>query len=448
MSTIVPTIEARTLEAEGKVLDAVLRRGEPLVVVKSPPGAGKTRLVETVTAAGVHYGDLRVAVVTTRAEQSYDFVRRLFPSVPIRMELLQARDRRPPVDLVNLLGRNIVTDPRNLAHGAGVVVGTAAKFGVSLEALGNGAFDLVICDEAYQLPYRDFAILAALSPQHLLVGDPGQLPPLVRADVARFEAARHHVHWPAPQELIRRHRGAPVIELPASRRLPQDSVDFVQPAFYPELPFVSAVDPATRSVGFAAAGLGTAIDRTLDLLADGATILGLALRASDVPVDRVDEEVAAVSGALVHRMFERGIRDGHGQPIGEGDVGGADAHVASGEAFRRELRRRSLGAATMVETPEIWQGLQREVMVVKHPLSGATRFDEFGLEPGRWCVMLSRHRRACVIVSRDGIGDLLDRHQHDCATRAMGVDNAAWEGWHAHSLLWRRLLELDRLVRL
>lgn len=448
MTTVAPTIEARTLAAEGSVLDAVLRRGEPLVVVKSPPGAGKTRLVETVAAAAVHHGDLRVAVVTPRAEQSYDFVRRLFPAVPIRIELLQASKRRPPGDLVNLLGGNIVTDPRNLTSGAGVVVGTAAKFGVSLEALGNGAFDLVICDEAYQLPYRDFAILAALSEQHLLVGDPGQLPPLVRADVARFEAARHHVHWPAPQELLRSHSAVPVIALPATRRLPQDSVDFVQPAFYPELPFVSAVDPATRSVGFTAVGLGTPIDRALDLLAEGATIVGLVLPASDVPIDRVDEELAAVSGNVVHRMLERGIHDSQGQPLVERDIGGADAHVASGEAFRRELRRRSLGPATMVETPEIWQGLQRDVMVVKHPLSGATQFGEFGLEPGRWCVMLSRHRRACVIVTRDGIGDLLDRHRHDCASRAMGVTNTAWQGWHAHSLLWRRLHELDRLVRL
>ncbi len=355
MNTIAPTIEARTLVAEGDVLDAVLRRGEPLVVVKSPPGAGKTRLVETVTSAAVHHGDLRVAVVTPRAEQSYDFVRRLFPAVPIRVELLQASKRRPPGDLVNLLGGNIVRDPRNLARGAGVVVGTAAKFGVSLEALGSGAFDLVICDEAYQLPYRDFAILAAMSQQHLLVGDPGQLPPLVRADMARFEAARHHVHWPAPQELLRRHSGVPVIELPATRRLPQDSVDFVQPAFYPELPFVSAVDPATRSVSFAAAGLGTPIDRALDLIVDGATIVCLVLPASDVPVDRVDQELAVVGGSVVHRMLERGIHDGEGQPIADGEVGGADAHVASGEAFRRELRRRSLGPATMVETPEIWQ---------------------------------------------------------------------------------------------
>jgi hypothetical protein len=448
MTTLTPTIEQRTDQVEGDVLDAVVRSGEPLVVVKSPPGAGKTHLVETVSATTVHYADLRVAVVTPRAEQSYDFVRRLVSTTQIPVQLLQASKRQPPDDLVTLLGGGIVTDPRNLRRGAGIVVGTAAKFAVSLEGLGNGSFHLVISDEAYQLPYRDFALLAALSAQHLLVGDPGQLPPLVSAEIARFEAARHHVHWPAPQELLRRHPGVPVIELPATRRFPQDSVDFVQPAFYPELPFVSAVDPVTRAVGFAAAGLGTPIDRALDLVENGATIVGLVLPASDVPVDRVDPEVAALSAALVERMLQRGIHDGRGHPIDPREIGGGDAHVASGQAFRDELRRRSIGPETMVETPEIWQGLQRDVMVVKHPLSGATRFDQFGLEPGRWCVMLSRHRRASIIVTRDGIGDLLDRHQHDCASRAMGVANAAWDGWRAHAMLWRRLEEQRRLIRL
>lgn len=447
MTVLPPAIEERTEQAERAVLEAVVRHGAPLVVVKSPPGAGKTHLVESVTATAAHHAGLRVAVVTPRAEQAYDFVRRLVPTPPIRAQLLQASSRRPPQDIVDLLGGGIVTDPANLATGAGVVIGTAAKFGVSLEELGNGAFDLVIWDEAYQLPYRDFALLAALSPQHLVVGDPGQLPPIVRADVARFEAARHHVHWPAPDELLRRHPGAQVVDLPATHRLPQDTVDFVPPAFYPELPFVSAAAPRSRRVGFTAAGFGTPIDRALDLVARGATIVGLVLPRSDGPVDRVDEEVAAVCASLVHRMLERGVHDGDGDLMEEGQIGGADAHVASGEAFRRELRRRSVGPTTMVETPEIWQGLQRDVMVVKHPLSGATRFDEFGLEPGRWCVMLSRHRRACVIVTRDAIGELLEHHQHDCASRAMGVTNAAWSGWQAHAGLWRRLEDHGRLVR-
>jgi hypothetical protein len=105
-----------------------------------------------------------------------------------------------------------------------------------------------------------------------------------------------------------------------------------------------------------------------------------------------------------------------------------------------------IGQSLMVETPGILQGLERELMVVKHPLSSS--FDGFGLEPGRWCVMLSRHRRAYVIVGRDGIGEGLERHQHDCASRAIGADNLGWIGWRAHQALWEQLEAAGRLLRL
>jgi MoxR-like ATPase len=49
-------------------LDLMLRDGEPLVV-ESPPGAGKTELVEAVAATAATHGGLRVAVVAPRAQQ-------------------------------------------------------------------------------------------------------------------------------------------------------------------------------------------------------------------------------------------------------------------------------------------------------------------------------------------------------------------------------------------
>jgi putative protein kinase ArgK-like GTPase of G3E family len=72
----IAAVETRSRDALGRVLDLVLRDGEPLVIVPSPPGAGKTSLVEAVAVAAVHHG-LRVLVVSPRAEQTYDFIRRL-----------------------------------------------------------------------------------------------------------------------------------------------------------------------------------------------------------------------------------------------------------------------------------------------------------------------------------------------------------------------------------
>jgi hypothetical protein len=45
-----------------------------------------------------------------------------------------------------------------------------------------------------------------------------------------------------------------------------------------------------------------------------------------------------------------------------------------------------------------------------HPLAGRRDATEFHLESGRLCVMISRHRHACIVVGRAGIAELLDAH--------------------------------------
>ena len=63
------------------------------------------------------------------------------------------------------------------------------------------------------------------------------------------------------------------------------------------------------------------------------------------------------------------------------------------------------GQGVRVDTPERWQGLEREVMIVVHPLSGVVRPSAFDLSTGRLCVMASRHRVGLVMVTRDHVGD-------------------------------------------
>ncbi len=51
--------------------------GDPAVVVPSPPGAGKTRLVALLAAALAHRGDLRVGIAAQTREQAVEIARRL-----------------------------------------------------------------------------------------------------------------------------------------------------------------------------------------------------------------------------------------------------------------------------------------------------------------------------------------------------------------------------------
>jgi hypothetical protein len=437
-------------EARRSVLELTIRQGHPIVGVDSPPGAGKTNLVEDVVATAVLHARMRVGVVAPRAEQTYEILRRVAANFPINgIQVLQSSERQLPPDLAaNPQILPPVSRARDLRGGAGVVVGTAAKFLVTQPDLPDRAFDLLVCDEAYQLPYKDYAPLMALAGHHLLVGDPGQLPPLVQVDTARFEAARSRVHWPVPKEVLRRFPLTPVVGLPASYRLVQDSVSLLQPAFYPDLPFVSAANAAERRIGFAAGGLGSLVDPALDLIEHGASMVALLLPARDVPPGELDDEVAELAAKVAERILQRRGERASGAALIAADIGIADAHVASGAAVGCHLRARGISTDELVvQTPELWQGLQRPIMIVKHPLSGHPRLDRFALEPGRWCVMLSRHQSACVIVGRDGIGNAVKRHQHDCAERPLGAEDMEWLGWRAHTRLWSDLSSAGRIIR-
>jgi hypothetical protein len=336
-------------------------------------------------------------------------------------------------------------DVDTLSFGPGLTVANVDKMFSSVLDLA-GAFDLLVCDEAYQVQAKKLMPVYDVAARILEVGDPGQLPGIMKGDVARFEAASNKVHWPAPRELLRRHPRLTRVQLPATWRLPQDTVDFVQPAFYPEMVFESGAVADERRLTFKAAGIGDAIDRALDLLAGGCTIVSLLLPPLPIAKDGVDEELAFVSARLVARMLDRGISGGKTR-LTPDDIGYTDAHVASNEAVKRHLR--AMGIATVhATTPEIWQGQERQVMLAKHSLSGVRRFGEFELQTGRMCVMTSRHKLGCIIVGRDGIGEALEEHQHNCADWPSGAESLEWTGWCAHRTFWAGLGSKNRIVRM
>lgn len=443
-------IEALIRSATNQALELILRDGCPLVIVDSPPGAGKTWLVETIAALAAHYG-LRVGVIAPRAQQTYELVERLVRDfAPDRVQLLKSEDRDlPPGLVVNPHILPPMSHVRDLFQGPGIVIGTAAKFFLSTPAFDDRHFDLLICDEAYQLAYKDLAPLFRITKQTLLVGDPGQLLPLITADIARFEAAPYKVHWPVPRAMLRQFPETPVVRLPATRRLLQDTVTLVQPSLYSDLPFSSAVNPATRQLRFSTGGMNSPVDRALDMLSMGKSIVGVLLPQSEFLIDDVDEELSELISTIVQRFFERGAQwEGVGN-LASTNIGCVDSHVNSAAATSRHLGIGGISTnELMVNTPEVWQGSQRAIMIIKNPLSGKRRLTSFDLDPGRLCVMLSRHEIGCIVVGRDGFLDALGSHQHNCADRPMGANDVEWTGWQAYNNLWAELERMGRLVRL
>jgi hypothetical protein len=106
-----------------------------------------------------------------------------------------------------------------------------------------------------------------------------------------------------------------------------------------------------------------------------------------------------------------------------------------------------LADQVLVETANRFQGLERKVVFGIHPLSGVLHPSDFHLNPGRMCVMMSRHQVICFLLSRAGLGEALMSYMPDDDRFLGQVDDPSYGGWRAHEAVWRRLENESRVIR-
>jgi len=420
--------------------------GEPAVRLDSPPGAGKTRVVEYLAVQALARLGERCMVVTQTNEQAFDVGRRLaqgFPNLPFALFI--RKDLVAPEDVTALPNLQLARADGDLPAGPCVVIANAWKWSWVVD--GHVApFDCQVIDEAYQLPDYRFHQIAGLATRVVLVGDPGQIAPVVTCEIERWKCDPTGPHVACPRALIERHAGVRRLTLPVSRRLVSDTVDFIQPAFYPELPFTALSAQGERGLRVRVGG-AMPVDAAIDLAARGASLVEVELPG--LITGEVDEQLADTVVTLIVRLLQRRaeVYDGDTErPIEAGMIGVVCAHVSQVNAIRERLPLEL--ADVLVETADRFQGLERPVMLVHHPLSGRADASVFHLDAGRLCVMASRHRVVCFLVSRAGIEDLLLRYAPS-GDRVLGLDeDAEFNGWHAHLTVARRLRERERVVRL
>lgn len=439
-------IQARQ-DAADRVIDAAINHAihgaSPLTIVQSPPGAGKTFLVECASAVAATRANMRIVIVTPGVSQLYDVARRLLDYRLPRVELVHAKHRMLPADLS---GRITASNgwAAGLNSGPGVVVANAHVLAAYLRDLPGSAFDVMIVDEAYQLSASDFMPIADLAPRVLMVGDPGQLDPVIGADTTNFEAAMHKVHWSAPAYILDRFPNTPVFRLPVTRRLLPDSAELVQQSFYPDLPFTSVVDPITRRLRFALAGVERGIDDALDAIAAGQSFVALTLPGRAPAHEEADLTLADLMARVADRILIRQAEWVGVRRLNEGDVGCIDPHVVSGGAISDRLRQ-SGRTGVRVDTVERWQGLQLPISIVRHPLSLPARPVAFDLEAGRWCVSLSRHQIGCIVIARESVHEVISTYVHGCDSVAAGAEDVTWSGFEAHRRIWTSLVRDQRV---
>jgi hypothetical protein len=434
-------VEREIIEVRGAFLEA-LASEHPLVVVKAPPGSGKSYLIRQ-GAALVRGRRRRVAIAAQTNSQADDLCRRLaveYPRVQVVRWLSSDAIAEP-------LGRSVesTSDAKRLPHGPAIVVATAAKWGLARDPQ---EFDVLLVDEAWQMAWSDFMLLSQVASRFVLVGDPGQIDPVVSIDVSRWATSRRPPHTPTPERLLAMGDEVPlmVLELPASRRLPPDTVDVVQ-AFY-DFPFSALAEPSSRRLVSGPGGRDP-VDPVIDLLNRG-SISALTIPTPDVgPPLEDDREIAQSAANVVRRLVERGgviEIDGKRVPLTGDTIGMCATHRILGTRMREALPP-ALRDVVAVDTPERWQGLERPLMVVVHPVSGAMDPSSFDLATGRLCVMASRHQVGLVIVTRDHIGATLEA-ANPGAEQHVGGPDLVGRGLAQHRQFWSSLEAEARVVAL
>ena len=443
MSDDLATVRARISErtdALRTALTAHLTDGGRLCVIKAPPGSGKTHtlLEALMTLLAL---DARVAVATQTNAQAEDLCRRLVRDHPGTEVWRWASQKMvAPPDLP--AGIHWGNDVDDLPPESGVVVATTAKWAIRKgKAADLAPFDVLLVDEAWQMAWAELMLLAPVAGRFVLIGDPGQIPPVVTIPTARWETAPRPPHRAAPDVILSDPGlGALVLGLPSCRRLPCDSVDLVRP-FY-DFPFDAWAEPGARWLRAAAGPSQDPLDSVIDHLASASVAIATLPTPPEGPPLEHDAEVAALAAALAVRVLERGATacsgdDGAGEPLGATGIGIAATHRVMNQAILAALPAHLRGGhdGVRVDTPERWQGLQRPFMIVVHPLSGVVRPSTFDLETGRLCVMASRHRAAMVVVSRDHVPETLEAFIPS-AEQSIGRPDLAGRGHAQHQMFW------------
>jgi hypothetical protein len=392
---------------------AASQTGSRATVVNSPPGAGKSTLVRELSRRQAG-GGKQIPVVAQTNHQADDLVRGFIEDAArgqgggITVGRLHNSNYTVPAAFAG--NPQIITSNSigQLSH-CDIIVSTGSKWA---NVDPPNPWPLVVVDEAYQMRSDLFLHMGRISTRLLLVGDPGQLAPFTTVDARFFRGHPVPATGNAAATILRTHPDSTQIPLPVSWRLDSRAAPVIADSFYSQ-PFVAAHEVGQRSLTFALAAVASDAQRVV-LQAAHSGWAFVELDSALMP--EVDLEVAETIGELVRQLLTGGgvLREGAiTSPLSAADIAVGVAHNSQKSAVVSQVRRvcEELGLdldAVVVDTANRLQGREFAVVVVWHPLSGRRDATEFHADPGRLCVLTSRHRHACIVVGRAGMEEQLD----------------------------------------
>jgi hypothetical protein len=381
--------------------------GTPAVVVAAPPGSGKTTVITQILPELVEDADFFVAVASQTRSQGNDIANRLDLVMPGKVAMLASgRDKikysagvylRKPRELANGVFF-VSTVDEAISRGARVVVANTAKWrfykGSTLMD-----FTLLVVDEAWQSTIADLWELSSISQQMLLVGDPGQIAPVVSADVSRFAGSNSAPHYPAPEMLLRKQVERTVfLQMPATHRCGPDTTKVLQSLY--AFSFTSERKEQHLVLK------GTALPEiSVSYINAGSPSDA---RAFNAVADRV-KEIASCDFVV----------DGVTRKLEPSEIAVGVAHVHQALAVRARLPIELAGVA--VETAERLQGLQFAATVFLDPMTGINEVMKHNADTGRLCVGLSRATAHTSFITTEDVVDVLASEPEN-GTALLGIE--------------------------
>ncbi|GAB3553010.1 hypothetical protein J2S53_003670 [Actinopolyspora lacussalsi] len=425
-----------------RVLRETLSGTAPLdrLLLKAAAGAGKSFILRKLVADAVERPECdRVVITAFTNKQIHPLAAALGRLLGAdRVCLFVGKDRYQEVPEEASSHSTVVSKASDIPAECEVVISTAHRLGTPRELdrlaehLGPGhngetVFDVLFVDEAWQLPHHRFDRVAKAAPITVGVGDVGQLPPLeVGANPWRGDPGFNPYRaWPTDYDGDERTWS---VELPAVWRPAAGHLELWR-AFYPEWKELDCVAaPGDRAlVAEELSGESAAIWRQVG------TGVPTLLEVDGLPEPEaadVDPPLLATVESLLDELFAAGFvlehaeYDGEGAPTGNTltarpGEGSGDPLVAilatrnqavddATDVAERLRRKYSLRESEVVaSTVDSWQGQTNRLTVAIHPLSGASRLDEFNSAFGRLAVTCTRATHGLLMLTRPGIDGLL-----------------------------------------
>lgn len=334
-------------------------RGNPVTLINSPPGAGKTSLVASVAHRLQYETGLRIVVATPTVAAGEALAMRIAQRAGQGSVEVSGRSfARPLTDVITPGWSSL--DRAMAIKGNYLTVRTVASCKMSPPKV-----DLLIIDEAYQVTFADATSAAENAAQVLMVGDPGQIGPPTTVNTTPWDRLRVAPHHRAPEGFIGREDAAE-LRLPCTYRLGTATVEAIAPLY--DFEFTS--------------------ERPNVALAGAEELEALIVDASDQVADR--DAMRATVGRVADLLGRTVTSAGGAFTIEPSDVAVVAARNEQTASLQAILRSRGLARVT-VGTADRLQGGQWAVVVAVDPFFGSPVGSSHSRSLGRLCVMASRH---------------------------------------------------------